>query len=242
MTIWGVIIGGAAGFALGGPIGALLGIAAGHFAGKKLRQKLDPEQSKKVAFSVAVIALSAKMAKADGVVSRKEIESFRARVDIPAGDVERVGRFWDLARQTPDGFAAYARQTVKLFGPRSAILEQLLDLLFSIAKADGEISIREWAYLREVADIFGYDEPQFNRLCDIYAGLNAAPHLVLGVAADATIDEVRAAWKRLAKKHHPDRLISSGMPEEFVKAATSRLAEINSAYESLAGQIRDRTA
>ena len=137
MTIWGLIIGGATGFAFGGPIGALLGAAAGSLAGQQLRQHINPEQNKKVAFTVAVIALSAKMARADGVVTAAEIRSFRERVQIPEGDLHRVGQFWDLARQTQDGFEAYARQTVSLFGPKSAILEQLLDLLFTIARADG---------------------------------------------------------------------------------------------------------
>ncbi len=242
MTIWGLIIGGATGFALGGPIGALLGMAAGHLAETRIRRKADPDQTRKVAFTVAVIALSAKMAKADGTVSQSEIAAFRRRVDIPAGELARVGRFWDLARQTPDGFQAYARQTVSLFGPRSAILEQLLDLLFTIARSDGAISPPEWAYLQEVALIFGYDEADFSRLSDIYAGTSPAPHIILGVAADADLDDIRSAWKALARKHHPDHLVAAGMPEEFVAAATDRLARINHAYQTLAGQIRSRTA
>ena len=95
MTIWGLIIGGAAGFALGGPIGALLGAAAGHLTERKIRDQLDPEQSRKVAFTVAVIALSAKMAKADGTVTRAEIDAFRNRVDIQSDDIDKIGKFWD---------------------------------------------------------------------------------------------------------------------------------------------------
>jgi len=242
MSIWGLIIGGTAGFAFGGPIGALLGAAAGHVAESQLRKQMDPEQDKKVAFTVAVIALSAKMAKADGAVTHAEINAFRERVDIPPDDLRRVGKFWDLARQTPDGFAAYARQTVSLFGPRSAILEQLLDLLFTIARADGEITLPEWAYLQNVAQIFGYDDEAFSRLSDIYGGSTVAPHLILGVSAQASLSEVRAAWHELARTHHPDRLVAAGMPEEFVAAATDRLARINHAYQTLAGQIKSRTA
>ena len=115
MTIWGLIIGGAAGFALGGPICALRGASAGHLTELKIRNQLDHEQSRKVAFTVAVIALSAKMAKVDGTVTRAEIDAFRNRVDIQADDVDKIGKFWDLARQTPDGFEAYARQTASLF-------------------------------------------------------------------------------------------------------------------------------
>ena len=240
MTIWGLIIGGAAGFALGGPIGALLGAAAGHFTVHKIRNKMDPDQSRKVAFTVAVIALSAKMAKADGKVTRAEIDAFRSRVDIQADDVEKIGKFWDLARQTPDGFEAYAHQTATLFGQRSPMLEQLLDLLFTIARADRDITPPEWAYLQQVAKIFGYDESAFSRLSDIYAGIHPAPHLVLGVKPDADLAEIRTAWKQLARDHHPDIMVAAGMPEEFVRAATDRLAGINHAYELMSKTLAAR--
>ncbi len=239
MTIWGLIIGGATGFAFGGPIGALLGAAAGTLAGQQLLRHIDPEQNKKVAFTVAVIALSAKMARADGVVTAAEIRSFRERVQISEDDLHRVGKFWDLARQTQDGFEAYARQTVSLFGQKSAILEQLLDLLFTIARADGDITNPEWDYLQQVAAVFGYDEDEFNRLSDIYSGDNPPPHLVLGVSQQASLDEARSAWRKLAAAHHPDKLIAAGMPEEFIQAATDRLARINHAYDLLS---RQRTA
>ena len=238
MTIWGIIIGGTAGFALGGPIGALLGAAAGHVAERGLKQVVAPEQTRNVAFTVAVIALSAKMAKTDGVVTAAEIKAFRARVHIPEKDIKQVAKFWDLARQTQDGFQAYAKQTVTLFGQKAPILEQLLELLFVIARADKEISEPEWAYLREVADIFGYDEAGFERLSEIYASDDAPPHQVLGVAKTASLAEVRAAWMQLAKDHHPDQLIAKGMPAEFIDAATDRLARINRAYELMRAQIQ----
>lgn len=235
MTIWGLIIGGLAGFAIGGPIGGLLGAAAGHLAERKIRPPIDPEMTKQVAFTVAVIALSAKMAKIDGHVSRSEIAAFRRKVHIPSKDVERVGHFWDLARQTPDGFEAYARQTVSLFGVKAPILEQLLELLFYIARADGDISAPECAYLQTVADIFGYDEAEFDRFVSLYGKTGASPWQVLGIAQDAHVDDIRTAWKHLVRTHHPDRLIADGMPDEFVSAATERLAVINDAYKALTG-------
>lgn len=236
-----MIIGGAAGFALGGPIGALLGAAAGHVAERGIKQVVAPEQTKHVAFTVAVIALSAKMARTDGVVTRAEIQAFRNRVHIPEKDIKQVAKFWDLARQTQDGFQAYARQTVSLFGERAPILEQLLDLLFYIARADGDITEPEWAYLAEVAQLFGYDEAEFDRLSEIYATDEALPHHILGVAKTAPLSEVRAAWMRLAKDHHPDQLIAKGMPAEFIDAATDKLARINRAYELMAAQLKSQS-
>lgn len=240
MTIWGIIIGGAAGFAMGGPIGALLGAAAGHVAGRGLQQALAPEQTRNVAFTVAVIALSAKMARTDGVVTRAEIDAFRSRVDIPEKDIAQVARFWDLARQTANGFDAYARQTVALFGERAPILEQLLDLLFFIARSDKEIAPSEWAYLREVAEIFGYDDAAFERLSEIYATDDAKPHQILGLDKDATSDAIKTRWKQLARDHHPDHLIAKGMPAEFIEAATDRLARINRAYDLMMQAAKER--
>ncbi len=230
MNIWGMIIGGATGFAIGGPIGALLGIAAGHYAESKLRGPKEPIEEKKIAFTVAIIALSAKMAKADGIISRSEISAFQQKVHIPSEDLKRVGQFWDLARQTPDGFQSYAKQSVDLFGNRAPILEQLLELLFFIAKADGEISAPEWEYLNSVSTIFGFDENEFQRMADIYGSGEGAPHIILGVAADADEYEIKAAWRKLVKENHPDKLISQGLPNEFVKAATDRMHLINTAY------------
>ena len=114
-----------------------------------------------------------------------------------------------------------------------------MDLLFTIARADGEITNPEWDYLRQVAAVFGYDEDEFNRFSDIYSGENPPPHLVLGVSAQASLDEARLAWRKLAAAHHPDKLIAAGMPEEFIQAATDRLARINHAYDLLS---RQRTA
>lgn len=242
MTIWGMIIGGATGFALGGPIGALLGAAAGHLAEKSLRGPANREQARQIAFTVAVIALSAKMAKADGQVSRSEIEAFRQRVHIPQEEVGRVGKFWDLARQTPDGFEAYASQTASLFGPRNPILEQLLELLFFIARADGEIKDSEWAYLAEVARLFGFDEDDFRHFSDLWGQSQTLPHHLLAVARDAGPDEIRAAWKKLVKEYHPDRLRAEGLPDEFVAAANDKLAAINQAYEVMMASAKKRAA
>ena len=251
MSIWGIIIGGTAGFALGGPIGGLLGAVAGHAVEKRIipanngkdsgspsgvSHSDDSQAAKRVAFTVAVIALSAKMAKADGIVSRDEIAAFRERVHIPASEVKQVGRFWDLARQTPAGFEEYADQVAHLFAAKAPILEQLLDLLFHIAKSDGDITPPEQNYLHTVARIFGFDDAEFDCLLAIHRSSGPSAYEVLGVSADIDNAALTRRWKELARTHHPDRLIADGMPEEFVAAANDRLAQINAAYDALARQ------
>jgi len=235
MSIWGIIIGGTAGLALGGPIGGLLGAVAGHAVESKFSpSRPDPQATKRIAFTVAVIALSAKMAKADGVVTHNEITAFRARVHIPPAEVKQVGRFWDLARKTPNGFEDYATQVTRLFAPRAPILEQLLDLLFHIAQSDGDITAPELNYLAKVADIFGFDQPDFDRLLALHKPDRPSPYEVLGVPQDIDDQALRNHWKRLVRTHHPDALTADGMPEEFIAASNDRLAKINAAYDAIA--------
>ncbi len=237
MSIWGIIIGGTAGFALGGPIGGLLGAMAGHAVETKLTPTgPDPQATKRVAFTVAVIALSAKMAKADGVVTLNEITAFRARVHIPPAEVKQVGQFWDLARQTPDGFEDYAKQVARLFVPCAPVLEQLLDLLFHIAQSDGDITSPELSYLATVANIFGFDQANFDRLLALHQSDGPSPYEVLGIPEDIEDRALRIHWKHLARTHHPDTLTADGMPEEFIAAASDRLAKINAAYDTISRQ------
>ena len=236
MSIWGIIIGGAAGAALGGPIGGLLGAAAGIAVERGFIAPARPETdaSRRVAFTVAMIALSAKMAKADGVVSRDEIAAFRDRVHIPPSEVKQVGRFWDLARQTPDGFEDYAHQVARMFRPRAPVLEQLMDLLFHIAGSDNDLSTPEIGYLARVAEIFGFSAEDFQRMMALHATNGPKPWDILGVDPDIPDDALRRHRKALVRDHHPDRLMADGMPEEFIVAANDRLARINAAYDSMA--------
>ena len=248
MTIWGKIIVGTAGFALGGPIGGLLGALAGHAVDSYASDFRQEPSGREVGFTIALIALSAKMAKADGTVTRDEILAFREKVDIPSKDLVHVGQLWDLARQTPDGFDGYARQLAQIFPPRSPIFDQLMELLFFIARADGEISPNEVEYLGHVARILGYDTDGQARLMMMYGGgdddgggSGANPYHILGVSIDDDLPAIRQAWINLARRHHPDRLMQDGLPEEFMRAATERLMMINNAYERIQTLHKDKT-
>ena len=214
MSIWGIIIGGTAGFALGGPIGGLLGAVAGLAVEKRLEPaSADPQATK-----------------------RDEITAFRERVYIPPTEVKQVGKFWDLARQTPAGFEDYADQVARLFPAKAPILEQLIDLLFHIAKSDGDITAPEQNYLHSVAKIFGFDDSEFNRLLSIHRSSAPSAYEIFGISADCDNQTLTRRWRELVRTHHPDTLIANGMPEEFVAAANDKLARINAAYDALARQ------
>lgn len=239
MSIWGKLLGGAAGFALGGPLGALIGVAAGHavdhFSQEYVRSPdAEPDATQSIAFTVAVIALSAKMAKADGVVKRTEIDTFRRLFHVPDDELANVGRVFDLARRDMAGFDAYARQIADLFDDRHAVLEELLDSLFLIAEADDHLHPQEIAFLRAVAAIFGFGGDEFERILASRPGHADDPEInpwsVLGVAPDADDAAVKAAYRKLLQEHHPDRLIAQGLPAEFIDVATEKTAAINAAY------------
>ena len=235
MAIMGKIIGGAAGFAVGGPLGALIGAVAGH-AVDRLRSSAgeDQDSTNQTAFTIAVIALGAKMAKADGQVTPDEIRAFREVFKFSEEDLNDVGRVFNVARQDARGYEPYAKQIAKMFQDRPAILEELLDALFHIAKADNVLHPGEDEFLERVAAIFGFDEAAYRRIREAHVGpATADPYTVLGVSRDASDEEIRRAWRNLIKENHPDKLIAEGLPQDFVDVATAKMAAINAAYEEI---------
>ena len=198
-------------------------------------EKLRSPPEKSVGFTIAVIALSAKMAKADGNVTRAEVVAFREVFYIPAADESSAAKVFDLARQDVAGFETYARQIKSMFGARMDILEDLLEGLFHIATVDGAYHVQEDAFLRRVADIFGLSARCFRVIKGRYVkGAAADPFDVLGVSSEASFEQIRSAWRVLVKKNHPDQLVARGVPREAVKLAEVRLVAINKAWEELA--------
>ena len=239
MSIWGKITGAAGGFVIGGPIGALIGLAAGHAVDRGVESASGdapvqgPEAS--IAFTVGVIALSAKMAKADGQVTRSEVDTFKKIFHVPPGEEKNVGRIFDLARRDVAGFESYAKQIGRMFRDRRNVLEDLLDGLFRIAMADGVFHPSEETFLRRVAEIFGFSEHEFLRIKAGHLGPDAAdPYVILGLAHDAPNDEIKQTYRKLVRENHPDALIARGVPEEFVEIANDKLAKINDAYDRIA--------
>jgi len=232
----------------GGPLGTLLARAARYLPRRWLQQGeglagSDPRDS--IAFTIAVIALGAKMAKADGTVSRDEVAAFREVFQVPRAEEAHLRLVFDLARRSTAGFDSYARQVGRLFAGRRAVLEDLLGGLFYIALADGRLCPAEDTNLRQVAGHFGIDAAGYQRIRAAFVGgppdglTDGAPdgaddpHAVLGVAADASLDEIRAAYRRLIRSHHPDLMVARGMPAERVAQATQRIARINAARDRL---------
>ncbi|MCV0397836.1 MAG: DnaJ family molecular chaperone [Rhizobiaceae bacterium] len=213
--------------------GARAGIAA-IVEAVKTAYAGDPELRRRVAFSVAMIALSAKMAKSDGVVSQNEIHAFHEIFHVPREEARNVTRLYDIAKADTAGFEAYAHQMAGLCGSghrNCAMLEDILDGLFHIAKADGVVHEREVGFLRRVAEIFGIEELHFEAILARHASGAADPYKVLGVARGEPFATIKARYRKLVSENHPDRLIARGVPPEFVEIATARVAAINAAFE-----------
>ena len=185
-------------------------------------------------FAIAVVALGAKMAKADGRVTTDEVIAFREIFQITDADLPAVGRFFDLARQDIAGFELYAAKIARMFGSDSDVLETLLDALFHVARADGRLHEAEIEFLHIVAQTFGFDDLAFESMCRRHSlEHDESPYVILGVTDAASQDAIKDAWKDLARRYHPDRLRARGVPDEAARLAERRMAEINAAYDAL---------
>ncbi|MEQ9260396.1 MAG: molecular chaperone DjiA [Roseovarius sp.] len=198
------------------------------------RLRTPPERS--VAFAIAVIALGAKMAKADGLVTRDEVTAFREVFQIAQDDEAGAARVFNLARQDVAGYEEYARRIHAMFGDQAETLGDLMEGLFHIAVADGVYHPKEDRFLADVARIFGLKEHEFRALRHRFVPDEAPdPYAVLGVTPDMPIEEIRKAWRRQVRESHPDRMVARGVPAEAVKLAEKRIVDINRAWDEISG-------
>lgn len=232
MSIWGKLTGAAAGLAVGGgPLGALLGALAGHYV---IDRESDIPANKQIAFTTGVIALGAKLAKADGVVTRDEVQAFREVFLVPESEARGVARLFDLAKQSVDGFDSYAKQLARLFRDDPDMLRDILDALFHIARADHVIHVAERKYLAEVATIFGISDTEFAHILARHVPEDKpSPYNVLGVAPSISDDDLRRHYRKLMTESHPDKLIARGVPKEMIAVATHKIAVLNAAYDDI---------
>lgn len=203
--------------------------------GALLDRLADQKQKRnEAAFSIALIALSAKMAKADGVVTDDEISAFRAFFKFPEEEAGKVRMIYQLAQQDVAGFDEYLTRIAKIFDGAPTVLEDVLDCLFHVAVADGVAHPRELELLERTAEVFAISPAAFHRLKAAHFGLgDDDPYLILGVHPGDTAETIKTAYHALVRDHHPDALIARGVPEDLVKIAEGRMAAINAAYERI---------
>ncbi len=185
-------------------------------------------------FAAAVVALAAKMAKADGRITLDEAAAFRAAFPISPEDRPMFDRLFKLAQETVHGFEGYARRIGRRYVAKPCLLEDVMDVLFSVAIADGAITANEESYLSRVAELFGFTETEFSRLSAPYFPERSPdPYSLIGVDLSASDEDIRRAWMRMMGENHPDTFIARGAPPDFLKAAHEKTSAINAAYEAI---------
>ena len=187
-----------------------------------------------VTFTIAVIALGAKMAKADGTVTDDEIDAFKEIFKVPPGEMANVARIFNMAKQDVAGFESYASQIGRMLAGDRPLLEDVLHGLFYIATADNIFHPREEAFLKEVASRFGFSPAEYHQVRARFLPADKQdPYQILGISRDLPDDALKAAYRKLVVENHPDKAMARGLPPEFIKIATAKLAAINEAYEAV---------
>ena len=236
MSIWGSLIGGMIGLSLGGPFGMLLGTVIG---GKISRARsssgnfaafAQPQQ----VFALSLIVLSAKLSKADGQVSKEELIAVKDKLKIPENEINNVGKIFNKAKEESSGYEPYAQQIAQIYKNNLNVLEEVINILFYIAEADGNISQSELNMIQHIAQIFGLSQAQFNSIRESRKSSDKLnPYIVLESKPEETLQTIRKKYLKLSKEHHPDVLISKGVPKEVIEESKKKMRAINSAWDQI---------
>jgi len=264
MTVWGKILGGGAGMVLGGPLGALLGLALGHKIDRirsrdsKLINENNAsnvndsyeqynESEKQLAFASGVIVIAAKLSKADGTVTNDEIIKFREVFDFDPKDEVAIGKIFNNAKKTSEGYEVYAKQLKLVFGDQQELYIEFINSLYKIAFADGEFHDNEERMIKDIALIFNMPDEILDSIKSQFINIVNAfdidnDYKILQSDSSESDEELKKKYFKLVKEYHPDTLVSKGLPEEFLKFANERLANINKAYERIIKFRKDNSA
>ena len=236
MAIWGSLIGGMIGFSLGGPFGMLLGsliggkISRARSGGAGFGSFAQPQQI----FALSLIVLSAKLSKADGQVSKEELIAVRDKLKIPENEIEHVGKIFNKAKEESTGYEPYAKQIAQIYQGNLNVLDEVINILFYIAEADGNVSQSELRMIEHIAQIFGLSQSQFNSIQESRKSSDKLnPYIVLGSNPEEDLSSIRKKYIQLSKENHPDLLISKGVPSEVIEESKKKMRAINSAWDQI---------
>ena len=235
MAIWGSLIGGMIGFSLGGPFGMLLGSLIGgkmsrSRSGGGFRSFAQPQQI----FALSLIVLSAKLSKADGQVSREELIAVKDKLKIPDSELDQVGKIFNKAKEESTGYEPYARQIAEVYKGNLNIMEEVINTLFYIAESDGNVSDKELEMIEDIARIFGLNDIQINGIRESRKSSDKLnPYIVLESKPEDSLDTIRKRYLKLSKEHHPDLLMSKGVPQEVLDESKAKMRAVNSAWSQI---------
>ena len=235
MAIWGSLIGGMIGLSLGGPFGMLLGsLIGGKISRAKSRAGFGSFAQPQQVFALSLIVLSAKLSKADGQVSREELMAVKDKLKIPENELDQVGKIFNKAKEESTGYEPYAQQIAQIYRGNINVLEEVINTLFYIAEADGKVSDAELKMIEHIAQIFGLNEIQMNSIKESRKSSDKLnPYIVLESKPGDDLQIIRKRYLNLSKEHHPDLLISKGVPQEVIDESKAKMRAINSAWDQV---------
>ena len=235
MSIWGSLIGGMIGLSLGGPFGMLLGSLLGGKisrarSGARMGSFAQPQQ----VFALSLIVLSAKLSKADGQVSREELTAVKDKLKIPENELDQVGKIFNKAKEESQGYEPYAQQKAQIYRGNLNVLEEVINMLFYIAEADGNVSTSELEMIESISEIFGLSNVQFESIKESRKlSEKSNPYIILESNPNDDIQSIRKKYIKLSKEHHPDLLMSKGVPKEVIEESKRKMRAINSAWDQI---------
>ena len=235
MSIWGSLLGGVIGFSLGGPFGALLG----SFLGGKISRissssSFTSQQNSQQIFALSLIILSAKLSKADGRVSKEELIAVKEKLQIPDSEIDQVAKIFNKAKDETTGYEPYAKQISEIFKGNQNVLEEVINILFYIAEADGHVSNEEESMIANIAFIFGLSQNQYESIKESRKSSDKLnPYIVLESQPTDDLKSIRKKYIKLSKEHHPDLLISKGVPIEVINESKNKMRAINAAWDQI---------
>ncbi|MFW5694745.1 MAG: TerB family tellurite resistance protein [Alkalispirochaeta sp.] len=263
MSWFGKMVGGTIGLMMGGPLGAIAGGAIGHHLFDKEHPGTAPHgdgafgggrtmggdrplgggfsrttaaEQRQMTFFLALFSILGKLAKADGQVTREEGEqvvAFLDQMNVHGQQRSFAIRVFNEAKDSPYRVEDFARQFAEFSRGRHDLRSSMMDMLFRIALADGQFHPAEDAMIASVAGVLGISNQELQAIRERYVATTHQAYATLGISPDADDDEVKSAYRKLVQEHHPDRIVSEGMPEEFVKYATTRFQEIQDAWQKI---------
>ena len=240
MSFWKAGIGGMIGFTIGGPIGGILGALIGSKLSDKNQRQPSNNQKNQAAFFTALFACFAKIAKADGRVSREEVDKvdhfIKSKFRLPKEQRAFAIEIFNHAKDDQNSFEDYARQLSSLLSSDPSSLIMFYELLFELSMADGYLDPSEEKLLLKAIKIFNLDPDLMNLNKRKFGADIADAYAILGVDQNMSFKEIKTAYQRKRKEFHPDSLISKGLPEELLDKAKEKFIEIQSAFEEIEKQ------
>ena len=235
MSIWGSLLGGVIGFSLGGPFGALLGsFLGGKISNISSSNTFESQQNSQQIFALSLIILSAKLSKVDGRVSKEELIAVKEKLQIPDSEIDQVAKIFNKAKDESTGYEPYAKQISEIFKGNQNVLEEVINILFYIAEADGHVSNEEESMIANIAFIFGLSQNQYESIKETRKSSDKLnPYIVLESQPTDDLKSIRKKYIKLSKEHHPDLLISKAVPVEVINESKNKMRAINAAWDQI---------